>query len=364
MYQMTFAIITAAIAAGSFAERMKFSSMLIFFFIWHCWVYCPVANWHWGGGFLAQWGILDFAGGSVVHIVGGVTGVVGSVILGQRKPNVDERTDLAHVLTFIGGSLLWIGWFGFNAGSALSAGTQAGMAALITHLAASSCAFTWMVIEWLHKGKPTIVGVVSGAITGLVVITPAAGYVDHTGGFVMGLVGAPLCYGLVFIKNKLKLDEKPNQCDYPDAFGVHAIGGIVGALLLGFFAKPEIGGPTVAGVWYKLPGDQYTNGRQLGWQLCGVVITVGFTALVTALIMLILKFTIGINEPEETDQNAKEFQVASPVPSGQAIPMTMAPVQMYNPYGNQMPMGGMPAYNMGAPQYNMGAPPGMMAGFA
>jgi len=398
MYMMTFAILTACIAAGSFAERMKLSSMLIFFFFWHCLVYCPVCYWHWGQGFLSMWGILDFAGGNVVHIVAGVTGVVGSVILGPRKPHKEERTCIAYVLTFTGGCLLWIGWFGFNAGSAMKAGTQAGMAALITHLCASTCAFTWMIIEWLHKGKPTIIGIVSGAITGLVVITPAAGYVDWTAAFVSGLIGAVLCYALLLLKNKLKLDEKPNECDCPDAFGVHAIGGIVGALLLGFFANPAIGGPTVAGVFYKLPGDGHTNGRQLGWQIVGIIITVAYTAAVTAILMLILKFTIGINNPEDYDPcwecPEKKDKVAKDrdlKPGGDkttienhhhhhhetrvvpgpvsTVPVTMAPMNMMPmTMPASMPISSMPVTTtpsnfMGGPSYGFGVPPGL-AGFA
>jgi ammonium transporter, Amt family len=161
------------------------------------------------------------------------------------------------------------------------------MAALITHLCASTCAFTWMVIEWLHLGKPSIVGVASGAMTGLVVITPASGFVDHTGAFVMGLLGAPLCYVCVFLKNKFGLDQKPNTCNRIDAFGVHAIGGMMGSLMLGFFAKPEIGGPLVAGVFYKLPTDGSTNGRQLGWQIVGIILTMLYTAWVTLILVRI-----------------------------------------------------------------------------
>ena len=161
MFQLTFAIITACITAGSFAERMKFHSMLLFFFLWHCLVYCPVAHWVWGGGFLMQWGVLDFAGGNVVHILSGVSGVVGSIILGAREQDNTPRSEATILLTFIGGSLLWVGWFGFNAGSALTAGTSAGMAMLVTHICASTCAFTWMCIEWIRDGKPTVIGKVT-----------------------------------------------------------------------------------------------------------------------------------------------------------------------------------------------------------
>jgi len=355
MFQMTFAIITAAIVAGSLAERMKFSSMLIFFFLWHCTVYCPVAHWVWGQGFLQKWGAIDFAGGTVVHIVAGITGMVGSVILGPRRPHVEDRSEHTVLMTFIGGCFLWVGWFGFNAGSALTAGTRAGMAMLITHLAAATCSFTWMLIEWLHTRTPTIIGAVSGAITGLVIITPAAGYVDHTGAFVMGLVGAPLCYGGIMFKNWIGLDEKPRQSDYPDAFGVHSVGGIVGAILTGFFAQPAIGGE--GGAFYPLDGDKYTDGKQLGHQFAAVGITIAYTALVSALWLLILKVTIGINNPEEPDPEPEPEPEPEKTIFVQPVvhtPMVSTPVQ----YGFQGPMGMAP---LGAA---IGQPYGMMGGFA
>jgi len=339
MFQMTFAIFTACIAAGSFAERMKFSSMLVFFFLWHCLVYCPVAHWVWGAGFLRRWGVLDFAGGNVVHIVSGVTGVIGSKILGPRMNDFTVRSDQTVLLTFIGGSLLWIGWFGFNAGSAISAGGQAGMAMLVTHVCASTCGFTWMCIEWMRSGQPTVVGVVSGAITGLVLITPAAGFVDQTGAFFMGLFGAILCYGLVVVKNTVGLDEKPNVQDYPDAFGVHAVGGIVGGILTAFFANPLIGGAT--GIFYGENGW-----KLLGWQLAGIGITVVFAAVMTALIMLVLKFTIGINNPTQHQEKAPEpfevFPVAPMVPMHPLQPvmpmMQMVPQQYGFPGMSPQPM--------------------------
>jgi len=346
-FQLAFAVITATIAAGSFAERMKFHSMLIFFFLWHCTVYCVVAHWVWGNGYLQQWGFIDFAGGDVVHIVAGVTGLVGSVILGPRKPHVDERSEHTVLMTFIGGCLLWMGWFGFNCGSAYTAGTNAGMALLITQLCAATSSFTWMLIEWLHTGKPTIIGAVSGAVTGLVVISPAAGFVDHTAAFVMGLIGATLCYGTLFLKNKFGLDQKPRQSDYPDAFGVHAVGGIVGTLIVGFFANPDIG--PHAGVWYKLGGDVYTNGEQLGWQFAGVALTVGYTATVTTILLLALKFTIGINNPDEPEEPEKAIEMPEAAPP---------PTIVHQPVIYQM--GGYPG--MAPPM--VGRPYGMMGGFA
>ena len=338
MFQLTFAIITAAITAGSYAERMKLSSMLIFFALWHFLVYCPVAHWVWGGGFLMRWGVLDFAGGNVVHIVSGVSGVVGSMILGPRQQDNTVRTEHTELMTFIGGCLLWVGWFGFNAGSALAAGGSAGMAMLVTHISASTSAFTWMIIEWVRTGKPTVIGVVSGAITGLVIITPAAGFVDQTGAFVMGLVGAAGSYGLVMVKNSLGMDEKPNISLYPDAFGVHAIAGILGGFMTGLFANPAVAG--AAGAFYQ-------NGEQLGWQILGMLITIGWTALVTSIILLALKFTIGINAEQEVEEKMPVTQEHPLQPAMQMMPM-MSPAPMM-----MMPNTGFyPPYAMGS---NMGS---------
>jgi Amt family ammonium transporter len=347
-FQLTYAIFAAAIAAGKLAERMKFSSMLVFFFFWHLLVYCPVCHWWWGNGFIQQWGSIDFAGGSVVHITAGITGLVGSLILNTcypRKEAEETRSEHTVLMTFIGGCLLWVGWLAWNAGSALAAAGSAGMALLITHLAASTSAFTWMLLEWLHTGNPTVIGTVSGAVTGLIVITPAAGFVDHTGAFVMGLIGALLSYPIIFIKNKVGLDEKPNQSAYPDAFGVHAIGGILGGLMVGFFANPAIN--LRAGAWYPLEGDKYTNGRQLGWQFAGIGITVGYVAVTTAILMLILKITIGICNPEPEEEEPEA------VPEQKTLviqPVAMQPVMMARypsvampammPMGMGMPMMG------------------------
>jgi Amt family ammonium transporter len=230
------------------------------------------------------------------------------------------------------------------------------MALLITQLCASTSSFTWMLIEWLHTGKPTIIGAVSGAVTGLVVISPAAGFVDHTAAFVMGLIGATLCYGTIFLKNKFGLDQKPNQSNYPDAFGVHSVGGIVGTLIVGFFANPEIG--PHAGVWYKVSGDVYTNGEQLGWQFAGVAITIGYTATVTTILLLALKFTIGINNPDEPDE-VHEKAIEMP----QAAPPTIVHQPLNRAAPSQYPMmGGYPG--MAPPMGGMGQPYGMMGGFA
>lgn len=276
-----------AIIAGAFAERMKFVSILIFMFFWHLLIYCPIAHWEWGGGFMGAWGVLDFAGGDVVHISSGVSGLVGAVILGPRKSFKTGEAPAHNVLlTFMGASLLWVGWFGFNAGSALAAGGGAGMAMLVTHIAASTAGLSWMATEWVLKGKPTVLGIVSGGIAGLVVITPGAGYVDQTGAFFMGLIGGVACYFGIQLKNALGFD------DALDAFGVHGVGGIVGGILTGCFAKPDIGGAS---------GLFYGNGEQLGWQIAGILMTSVYSAAGTAIIMLALKFTIGIRVSDEEE---------------------------------------------------------------
>src|SRR5713101_1813166 len=240
-FQMTFAIITPALIAGAFAERMKFSAMLWFIGLWATFVYAPIAHWVWGpDGFLnsandAAWvKVLDFAGGTVVHINSGVAGLMACLMLGPRK---DTGPNHNMVLTFIGASLLWVGWFGFNAGSAVSAGMQAGMAMLVTQIATAVAAFTWMLVEWSLKGKPTVVGICSGAVAGLVAITPASGFVGPIGAFAIGVGAGVFCYwGCTGLKRMFSYD------DALDCFGVHAIGGIVGALLTGVFAVEQYGG--------------------------------------------------------------------------------------------------------------------------
>lgn len=217
----------------------------------------------------------------------GVAGLVGAIILGPRKSFKQGETPAHNVLlTFMGASLLWVGWFGFNAGSALAANGSAAMAMLVTHIAAATAGLSWMLTEWVHKGKPTVLGIVSGAISGLVVITPGAGYVDQTGAFVMGLLGGVACYFGIMLKNLLGFD------DALDAFGVHGVGGIVGGILTGLFAQEEVGGTD---------GAFYGNGEQLGWQLAGILMTSVYSAVGTAVIMLGLKVTIGIRVSEEDE---------------------------------------------------------------
>lgn len=286
-FQMTFAVITPALITGAFADRMKFSAMLIFSLVWVLVVYIPVAHWVWGGGFLMNEGVLDFAGGTVVHINAGVAGLVAAIVLGKRKGYGTENM-APHNLTLsvVGAALLWVGWFGFNAGSALTAGGLAAMALLVTHIAASAAAVSWTLVEWIFRGKPSVLGIISGAVGGLVAITPAAGFVTPTGALIIGLLAGVACFwGAVWLKHKLGYD------DSLDAFGVHGIGGLVGAVLTGVFAAEAIGGKT---------GLLEGNGGQVVTQVYGVVATVVWCAVATFIILKVLDMIMGIRvSPEQ-----------------------------------------------------------------
>ncbi len=288
-FQMTFAIITPALIAGAFAERMKFSAMCWFMALWATLVYAPVAHWVWGpDGFLnsgndAAWvKVLDFAGGTVVHINAGVAGLVCALLLGKRKD-----TGPAHnvVLTFIGASLLWVGWFGFNAGSAVTAGLQAGMAMTVTQVATAAAGLAWMFVEWAHRGKPTVIGICSGAVAGLVAITPASGFVGPVGSLVIGAAAGVVCYLMVTsVKSAFGYD------DALDCFGVHAVGGALGAILTGVFAISEYGG-TAGGI--------EGNWGQVINQIEGVAIVVVYDVIVSFVILKIIDAVIGLRvEPE------------------------------------------------------------------
>ncbi|MES2026841.1 MAG: ammonium transporter [Pseudomonadota bacterium] len=282
MFQMTFAIITPALITGAFAERMKFSALLMFITLWSIFVYAPVAHWVWEpGGWLAARGILDFAGGTVVHINAGVSGLVAAVIIGPRLGFGKEPMPPHNlVLTVIGACMLWVGWFGFNAGSAVAADGRAGMAMLVTQIATAVGALSWMFIEWIRRGKPSVLGLVSGAVSGLVAITPASGFVDVTGALVIGVAAGLACYwGATTLKSKLGYD------DSLDVFGVHAIGGIVGALLTGVFAVQSIGGAQ----------------SSFGNQAFGVIVTVVFSAVMTALILGIVSALVGLRVTPEAE---------------------------------------------------------------
>jgi Amt family ammonium transporter len=296
-FQMTFAIITPALIAGAFAERMKFSAMLWFIGLWAILVYAPIAHWVWGpdgmfsSGNDAAWvKVLDFAGGTVVHINAGVAGLMCAIMLGPRKD-----TGPAHnmVLTFIGASLLWVGWFGFNAGSAVTAGMQAGMAMLVTQIATAVAGFTWMLVEWALKGKPTVVGICSGAVAGLVAITPASGFVGPVGAFAIGVAAGVVCYwGCTGLKHMFSYD------DALDCFGVHAIGGIVGALLTGVFAVEQYGG--TAGVLEGNPA-QFLN------QCIGVATVFVYDAIVSLIILFVLKMLVGLRVSDEIEREGLDL---------------------------------------------------------
>jgi Amt family ammonium transporter len=275
MFQMTFAIITPALITGAFAERMKFSALVLFMALWLIVVYAPIAHWVWGGGFLGAAGVLDFAGGTVVHINAGIAGLVLCLVLGKRK-GYGQVNMAPHnlVLTMIGGSLLWVGWFGFNAGSAAGANALAGVAMLNTQVATAAAALAWMFAEWIVAKKPSLLGIVSGAVAGLVAVTPAAGFVNPTGALVIGIVAGIGCYAAaVHVKRAFGYD------DTLDVFGVHGVGGIIGALLTGVFADAAINPLSADG--------------SLAKQIYGVGVTVIYTGVMTAILAYIVKAITG-----------------------------------------------------------------------
>jgi|TARA_A100001391_G_scaffold204765_1_gene201660 Amt family ammonium transporter len=289
-FQMTFAIITPALIVGAFAERMKFSAMLVFMGVWFTLVYAPIAHMVWGGdgGLMWDWGVLDFAGGTVVHINAGIAGLVACLVLGKRKGYPTTPMAPHNLgLTLVGAAMLWVGWFGFNAGSAIAANGTAGMAMLVTQIATAAAALGWMFAEWIGHGKPSALGIASGVVAGLVAITPAAGTVGPMGALVIGLVSGVVCF---FCATSLK--RKLGYDDSLDAFGVHGIGGIVGALLTGIFAAPMLGGF----------GEVENIGLQLWIQFKGVLFTVVYTGIVTYLILKAIDLVMGlrVNEEQET----------------------------------------------------------------
>jgi len=294
-FQMTFAIITPALIVGAFAERMKFSALLWFTGLWSLLVYAPIAHMVWGpGGWLAADGVLDYAGGTVVHINAGIAGLVAALVMGKR---IGYRHDAMHpnnlMYTMIGASLLWVGWFGFNAGSAVAASDRAGMAMATTQIATAVAALSWMFAEWLARGKPTVLGMTSGAVAGLVAITPASGFVGPMGALWIGLAAGIICFwAAVYLKNRLGYD------DSLDAFGVHAIGGIIGALLTGVFAVKAIGG--TAGV---LEG----NTGQLLIQATGVGVTIVYDAIVSFIILKAIDWTLGLRVKDEQEREGLDI---------------------------------------------------------
>ncbi len=297
IFQMTFAIITVAILSGSVADRMKYSAFMLFIALWVIAVYAPITHWVWAaGGWLFAAGALDFAGGTVVHINSGVAGLVAAYVLGKRI-GFGKEAMAPHnlVLTVIGASLLWVGWFGFNGGSALGAGARASMAILVTQVAAAAAAFSWLIVERIARGKASVLGGASGAVAGLVVITPAAGYVGVGGALIMGLIGGVVCFwGITGLKRLLKAD------DALDAFGLHAVGGIVGAILTGVFYSPEIIkaanvalAPTFAG--------------QLWVQVEGVLATIVYSGVVTFILLKIVDVVIGLRVNEEQEREGLDI---------------------------------------------------------
>ena len=297
MFQLTFAIITAALIFGSTAERMKFSAMLWFTGLWAVFVYSPIAHWVWGpdGMFNSSnphsfINVLDFAGGTVVHVNSGTAGLMCALMLGKRK---DSGPAHNMVLTLIGASLLWVGWFGFNAGSAVTAGLQAGMAMLVTHTATATAGFTWMMIEWFLKGKPTVIGVCSGAVAGLVAITPASGFVGPMGSFWIGVAAGCICYwGCTGLKHTFGYD------DALDTFGVHGVGGAAGALLTGVFAVNEYGGT---------PGLLEGNAMQVVYQAIGVGTVFIYDVVVTLILLKIIDIFIGLRVSPEIEQEGLDL---------------------------------------------------------
>ncbi|MDC0650181.1 ammonium transporter [Alphaproteobacteria bacterium] len=288
-FQMTFAIITPALIIGAYVERMKFAAILLFSAIWLLVVYAPVTHWVWGGGIMAKWGVLDFAGGIVVHATAGTAALVCALVVGKRRSfPTSAQPPHSPVLTMIGASMLWIGWFGFNGGSALGAGNSAGMALLVTHVAAAMASLVWMFIEWFRFGRPSLVGIVTGMVAGLATITPASGFVGVPGGLILGLAGGVACYVAVdLIRVRLKID------DSLDVFAVHGVGGILGSLLVAYLALPAFGGLGLA--------DGVTAGSQFITQLSSVTITVLWTGIGSYVILKVIGAVIGLRVDQQDE---------------------------------------------------------------
>jgi Amt family ammonium transporter len=302
-FQLTFAIITPALIAGAFAERMKFSAMLWFIGLWAICVYSPIAHWVWGpdgifsaanvndkGDFVGWVKVLDFAGGTVVHVNSGTAGLAAAIMLGKRK---DSGPGHNMILTFIGASLLWVGWFGFNAGSAVTANMQAGMAMLVTQIATATAGFTWMLVEWMLRGKPTVIGICTGAVAGLVAITPASGFVGPGGSLAIGVAAGVICYwGVTGLKHMFGYD------DALDAFGVHAVGGAAGAILTGVFAINQYGGT---------PGLIEGNAAQVLNQCVGVGVVFVYDFVVSLIILKIIDIVIGLRVKDEVEREGLDL---------------------------------------------------------
>ena len=298
-FQMTFAIITPALICGAFADRMKFSALLWFIGLWAICVYAPIAHWVWGpDGFLNDAGVLDFAGGTVVHINSGVAGLMAALVMGKRRGYGTEPM-VPHnlVLSVIGASLLWVGWFGFNAGSATAANGNAGMAMAVTQIATATAALSWMFAEWIVKGKPSVLGIVSGAVAGLVAITPASGFVDPRGALIIGIAAGVICYwGTTGLKHMFGYD------DSLDAFGVHGVGGTVGAILTGVLAVAWVGGEGKSGL---IDG----NPHQVIVQLHAIAVVVVYDVIVSLILLKLVDLTIGLRVDSEVEREGLDLAI-------------------------------------------------------
>ena len=302
MFQLTFAIITPALIVGGFAERMRFSAMLLFTAIWLTVVYAPVTHWVWGGGWLGEMGLYDFAGGTVVHITAGVSAMVAALVIGRRK-GFPHTAMPPHNLTMTvaGAGMLWVGWFGFNAGSALAANGDAGMAMLATHISAAAGSLAWMVAEWIRFGKPSVLGIVTGMVAGLGTITPASGFVGPGGALLIGLAAGLICFSATqFIKRVLKID------DSLDVFPVHGVGGILGTLLAGVFASTELG--VFSGFGFNEAAGISSMGQQLGVQFIGAATTVVYAAVASYIILKLVDVLVGLRVT--ADQETEGLDIA------------------------------------------------------
>jgi len=309
-FQMTFACITPALIVGGFAERIKFGAVILFVVLWVTFVYFPIAHMAWdANGLFFGWGTMDFAGGTVVHINAGIAALVGAIMVGKRLGyGKDNMAPHSMPLTLIGAAILWVGWFGFNAGSALTAGYRAGMALAATHIATAAAALGWLFAEWLAKGKPSVLGVISGAVAGLVAVTPAAGFVDPTGALIIGAIAGVVCFwAATSLKRALGYD------DSLDAFGVHGVGGLIGAILTGVFAKMSVSNSegAFAAVLAKDPaatlGALEGNIAQVWLQVEGVLYTVGFTAVATFILLKLVDVVMGLRVEEEVERDGLDL---------------------------------------------------------
>ena len=295
VFQMTFIMITPALFVGGFAERMNFAAMLVFSVLWSLIVYVPVCHWVWGGGWLGQKGLLDFAGGTVVHVTAGVSAIVAAVVIGNRQ-GFPEKPLTPHNLglTVAGAGMLWFGWFGFNGGSQLAADGGAGMAILVTHLSAAAGSLAWMVIEWIRYGKPSVLGIVTGMVAGLGTITPASGFVGPMGGVIIGLCGGTMCYfATQLIKSRLKID------DSLDVFPVHGVGGALGTILAAVFVSASLGGSGYA--------ENMSLGSQMGVQILGVVATAVYAGVVSYILLKLVGMVLPLRAENETEQQGLDL---------------------------------------------------------